>query len=229
MGLTRALEPQRLARALARINRARRSTSGAEAERVSQLAGALEDILAAREEDGGADRATRGASARSWEGAEAWRALEARLSAEEAPEAADALRDFLEPILVRLIEGLLDFPERRMAVYGSLRPGEENHGQVATLVGEWVDGLVRGDLYDRGWAAGAGYPGLVWRPDGREVAVRVLRSAALPAHWARLDAFEGPGYRRILVPVEIGAGVEVCNIWELSEPPADDADLTRRS
>jgi hypothetical protein len=36
---------------------------------------------------------------------------------------------------------------------------------------------------------------------GAAVAVQVLASARLPEGWARLDAFEGLDYRRILVPV----------------------------
>ena len=35
--------------------------------------------------------------------------------------------------------------------------------------------------------------------------VDVLVSDELPAHWPRLDAFEGPGYRRVVVDVTLDA------------------------
>jgi gamma-glutamylcyclotransferase (GGCT)/AIG2-like uncharacterized protein YtfP len=34
------------------------------------------------------------------------------------------------------------------------------------------------------------------------VPVDVLESPDLPAHWARLDAFEGEGYRRVIAEVQ---------------------------
>lgn len=151
--------------------------------------------------------------------------LEALLAEPDADGAAAALRGYLEPILERLIEALLDHPERRLAVYGSLLPGENNHHHVATLVGRWVEGTVEGTLCDHGWAARQGYPGFVPGGSGDRVAVKVLESRALPDAWERLDAFEGEGYRRILAPVEMtlgtGAGGEtvwrVCNIYELTD------------
>lgn len=95
-------------------------------------------------------------------------------------------------------------PEHRLAVYGSLAPGRENHGQLAGLRGEWSKGIVRGELLQAGWGANVGYPGLRLDPDGAEVPVQVFTSADLPDHWARLDTFEGADYRRAPVTVVHG-------------------------
>lgn len=151
--------------------------------------------------------------------------LEALLAEPGTETGAAALRGYLEPILERLIEALLDHPERRLAAYGSLLPGENNHHHVASLVGRWVEGTVEGTLHDRGWAARQGYPGFVPGTSGDRVAVKVFESLALPEAWDRLDAFEGKAYRRILAPIEMksgtGAGGEtvwrVCNIYELTD------------
>ena len=151
--------------------------------------------------------------------------LEALLDEPGAETGAAALRGYLEPILERLVEALLDHPERRLAVYGSLLPGENNHHRVAPLSGRWVDGTVEGTLHDRGWAARRGYPGFVPGSAGDRVAVKVLESPALPGAWDRLDAFEGETYRRILALVEMAPGTgagrgtmwRVCNIYELSD------------
>lgn len=103
----------------------------------------------------------------------------------------------------------------RLAVYGTLRRGASNHHVVAALAGTWHDGVVHGTLHPTGWGATYGYPGLQWEPSGAEVAVELLVSPELPAHWPRLDAFEGTGYLRILVSVRrAGEAVVVANLYE---------------
>ncbi len=89
----------------------------------------------------------------------------------------------------------------RLAVYGSLAPGESNHHHLADLPGKWTEGWVEGVLHERGWGAGFGFPGIELQSGASRVAVQVLESDDLPAHWARLDAFEGEEYRR--TPVEV--------------------------
>lgn len=109
-----------------------------------------------------------------------------------------------------------------LAVYGSLAPGRQNHHQLSALSGTWRTGLtVTGHLEDRGWGAGIGYPALVWSASGPPVAVQLFVSDELPAHWARLDAFEGDDYARIVVPVRDGDEVvALANLY--AARPADD-------
>ena len=108
----------------------------------------------------------------------------------------------------------------RLAVYGSLRPGEKNHGQLAGLKGEWRPGVVRGWLVECGWGAAAGYPGIRPDPQAPEVAVEVFASEDLADHWARLDAFEGDEYER--VPVSVAHGDEVVDAQIYALKPAPD-------
>ena len=71
---------------------------------------------------------------------------------------------------------------------------------------------------DGGWAAGLGYPAMKWDPEGEEIPVAVLRSLALPAHWDRLDQFEGPDYCRILVPVYREKEIHfIANVYALAK------------
>jgi gamma-glutamylcyclotransferase (GGCT)/AIG2-like uncharacterized protein YtfP len=86
---------------------------------------------------------------------------------------------------------------RRLAIYGSLAPGESNHHHIADLRGTWEDASVRGRKIDRGWGAKTGYPGLELSSGGDEVPVMLFLSDDLPAAWARLDAFEGRDYCRV--------------------------------
>ena len=104
--------------------------------------------------------------------------------------------------------------DRRLAVYGTLAPGRPNHHQLSDLSGRWMSGSVRGRLRTGGWGAELGYPGIDLDPDGPAVEVGVLESPDLPAHWARLDEFEGPGYRRtnatfVTAHCELSASIDV--------------------
>jgi gamma-glutamylcyclotransferase (GGCT)/AIG2-like uncharacterized protein YtfP len=102
-------------------------------------------------------------------------------------------------------------PETRLAVYGSLAPGEVNHHQLAGLQGSWRPGTVRGKRFESGWGATLGFPGLILDPTGPTVDVQLFESSDLPGHWARLDEFEGPGYRRVVTQVRTANGdVSAC-------------------
>ena len=115
-------------------------------------------------------------------------------------------------------DGIADGAEIRLATYGTLAPGRQNHNQLSDLAGRWLVGHVRGSLVEAGWGAKLGYPALVLDPDGAPIEVFVLESAALAHHWHRLDAFEGTGYRRIAVDVLTGEGVLPASIYVLAEP-----------
>jgi gamma-glutamylcyclotransferase (GGCT)/AIG2-like uncharacterized protein YtfP len=88
-------------------------------------------------------------------------------------------------------------PDQRLAAYGSLRPGEQHADVLAAVRGEWEPVTLRGDL---AWVDG--YPVLVPRADGPEVAAAVLTSPDLPDAWPIIDEFEGPAYRRVVVEFE---------------------------
>lgn len=96
--------------------------------------------------------------------------------------------------------------DHHLATYGSLRPGECNHHELAGLSGAWHPGCVNGRLTEKGWGADLGYPAIVLDRDGPEVPVMLFVSPDLPAHWARLDDFEGDGYRRVAVTVQTREG-----------------------
>lgn len=106
--------------------------------------------------------------------------------------------------------------DMRLAIYGSLAPGRVNHHQLADLRGAWREGTVRGRLIAEGWGAALGYPGLVLDPAGDAVGVFLLESPDLPDHWARLDAFEGDGYRRAVTRVDTANGEVEASIYVLA-------------
>jgi len=104
---------------------------------------------------------------------------------------------------------------KRLAIYGSLAPGESNHGLIANVPGEYSDGFVHGELHAMGWGATIGFPAMRWNPSAAVFPVKLFVSEQLPHHWERLDRFEGEEYCRILVPVYDDARViAVANIYE---------------
>jgi gamma-glutamylcyclotransferase (GGCT)/AIG2-like uncharacterized protein YtfP len=108
--------------------------------------------------------------------------------------------------------------EVRLAAYGSLAPGRPNHAQLSDPPGRWLVGHVRGTLVEGGWGATLGYPGLIVDPDGALIEVFVFESAEVRGHWVRLDAFEGPGYRRVVVDVSTAEGALPASIYVLADP-----------
>jgi gamma-glutamylcyclotransferase (GGCT)/AIG2-like uncharacterized protein YtfP len=105
--------------------------------------------------------------------------------------------------------------DTRLATYGTLSPGRANHHQLAGLTGWWRQGTVRGTLYESGWGASEGYPGLVLDPLGPVVEVELFESVDLRDHWPRLDAFEGAGYRRVVTQVRTADGAWDAWIYEV--------------
>lgn len=106
-------------------------------------------------------------------------------------------------------------PDIRLATYGTLAPGRPNEHKLAGLTGVWAHGTVRGRLVEAGWGAELGYPGLILDREGDEIAVYLFESQDLVSYWPQLDAFEGPGYRRVKVCVSTPEGELAAYIYEI--------------
>ncbi len=104
---------------------------------------------------------------------------------------------------------LLRAASRRLAVYGSLAPGREHREVLAGLPGVWCEGFVRGAVRRIASGPDRGYPALTRGAGAPEVEVLLFESDALRGAWERVDAFEGAGYRRELVPVRTANGATV--------------------
>ena len=126
-------------------------------------------------------------------------------------------RFITETELEKQVDQLLDFPSHRLAVYGSLAPGAENHWVLSELHGIWTKGTVTGHRDAAGWGQTLGFPALIWDPKGDEIAVDLLHSLELPKHWHRIDEFEGEDYQRILVSVQQASELLVANIYTLAD------------
>ena len=107
----------------------------------------------------------------------------------------------------------------RLFVYGTLAPGRPNAHVLAHVPGQWQPATVSGTLRRERWGAAVGYPGIVLYACGGEVDGFLFTSGHLPAHWARLDAFEGEGYERVMVEAKLADGTIVdAHVYALREP-----------
>ena len=117
-------------------------------------------------------------------------------------------------------------PERALAVYGTLAPGESNHHVVAAIDGRWIEAAIRGRRFTARWRDTPGYPAFEPDPVGPIVPAKILVADELAEHWGRLDAFEGPGYRRIEIDVFDPAGNDHLGrafVYETLAPARDPA------
>ncbi len=112
-------------------------------------------------------------------------------------------------VIEDFFESLFDHPSHRIAVYGTLAPGKPNASVIADIKGEWKQGTVVGNVHKQD-----GLHAFRWTDNGNTVGVQVLVTSDLKAHLERLDQFEGPRYRRILVPVSLSGRISVCSIYE---------------
>lgn len=75
--------------------------------------------------------------------------------------------------------------------------------------GDWVPAKDRGDLYQDGWGAALGYPGILLNPHGKEINGLLFRPEDLVHNWSRLDEFEDSDYVRTKTKATLDTGEQV--------------------
>lgn len=97
----------------------------------------------------------------------------------------------------------------KLFVYGTLGPGRPNEYIMSEIGGTWEEATVRGKLYEEGWGAELGYPGIYLDENGDIVDGFVFCSENLNNNWSKLDEFEGEAYERVIAHVQIKNGAIV--------------------
>ncbi len=93
--------------------------------------------------------------------------------------------------------------KEKLFVYGTLGPGRPNEHILKDIGGSFEKASVKGILYDEGWGAEMGYPGIKLDLRGVKIEGFLFSSYKINEHWSELDKFEGNAYKRILTTVEI--------------------------
>lgn len=85
----------------------------------------------------------------------------------------------------------------KLFVYGTLGPNQPNEGVLKKIGGDWENGFVKGKLYNEGWGANLGCPGIRLEKNGEEIKGHIFISNRLREYWKQLDDFEGKAYQRV--------------------------------
>ena len=112
------------------------------------------------------------------------------------------------PVQSLLLNLLLDRPDERLVIYGTLAPGQPNHNVIEDLRGVYGDCSVHGRIKEVD-----GLPYFTWAPSAAARRAVLFSSRQLPDAWVDLDLFEGDGYKRRLIPATVGDQVAVASIY----------------
>ena len=85
----------------------------------------------------------------------------------------------------------------KLFVYGTLGPGQPNEHILKKIGGTWESGFVIGKLYEEGWGAEMGYPGIRLDEKEEKVNGHIFSSNQLEEYWSELDSFEGEAYQKV--------------------------------
>jgi gamma-glutamylcyclotransferase (GGCT)/AIG2-like uncharacterized protein YtfP len=106
------------------------------------------------------------------------------------------------PAVLQLFETVLKNPRRRLASYGSLRPGEVNEAVLQQSGGSWMPGSVRGRVVERNGLKVLEHP-----REEVSTPVDVFETSEDTLEWSMLDRFEGTSrYQRVWVVVQLELG-----------------------
>ena len=126
----------------------------------------------------------------------------------EKAERDKAVSNVVVPVQLLLVNLLLDRPDERLVIYGTLAPGKPNHNVIEDLSGVYCDCSVHGRISEVD-----GLPYFTWAPSEARLAAQLFSSRQLPDKWDDLDRFEGDGYKRRLIPATVGDGLTVASIY----------------
>ena len=126
----------------------------------------------------------------------------------EKAERDKAVSSVVIPVQLLLVNLLLDRPDERLVIYGTLAPGKPNHNVIEDLSGDYRDCSVHGRISEVD-----GLPYFTWAPSEASLGAQLFSSRQLPDKWDDLDRFEGDGYKRRLIPAAVDDGLTVASIY----------------
>ena len=126
----------------------------------------------------------------------------------EKAERGRPVSEVVIPVQLLLVNLLLDRPDERLVIYGTLAPGRANHNVIEDLSGRYLDCAVHGRVSEVD-----GLPYFTWAPAADALGALLFCSKQLPGKWDDLDRFEGAGYKRRLIPATTDSGLTVASVY----------------
>lgn len=126
----------------------------------------------------------------------------------ERTERAETVSAVVIPVQLLLVNLLLDKPDERLVIYGTLAPGKPNHYVIEDLRGDYCDCSVHGRISEAD-----GLPYFTWAPSADSLDAQLFSCRQLPEMWNELDRFEGEGYKRRLIPATTDDGLTIASIY----------------
>lgn len=112
------------------------------------------------------------------------------------------------PLQLLLINLLLDLPDQKLIIYGTLAPDMPNHYIISDLSGNWEKCLINGYIDDV-----HGLPIFHWDISSPLIETQLFVSTDLPKQWSLIDNFEGSSYKRRLITAKTNTGISVAYIY----------------
>jgi gamma-glutamylcyclotransferase (GGCT)/AIG2-like uncharacterized protein YtfP len=117
------------------------------------------------------------------------------------------------PVLMDMLDFVLDHPSHKFVAYGTLRPGQPGHAIVKDVDGAWSSVTLCGVVHEKD-----GLPAFSYSGHADSVAAEILVSKDLPGHWRRLDEFEGARYERHLGLYHGDGALGIGNVYVWQDP-----------
>jgi gamma-glutamylcyclotransferase (GGCT)/AIG2-like uncharacterized protein YtfP len=117
------------------------------------------------------------------------------------------------PVLMDMIDFVLDHPSHKFVAYGTLRQGQPGYAVLKDVDGSWSSVTLHGVVHEKDGLRAFSYSG---HADG--VAAELLVSKDLPDQWRRLDEFEDARYERHLGLYRDDGALGIGNVYVWQDP-----------
>ena len=121
----------------------------------------------------------------------------------------NAVCKLVNNILLKILNILLGYPDKKVAVYGTLKKNGVNHSIIEKYNISPEMGHVKGYIEIK-----ENLPYFIWDLDGEKIEVEMYHSLS-EENFAELDKFESL-YVRILIPVYINKNIVISNIYSVN-------------
>jgi gamma-glutamylcyclotransferase (GGCT)/AIG2-like uncharacterized protein YtfP len=122
----------------------------------------------------------------------------------------ESICKLIHPILLQIIDILLEEPSKKLLIYGTLKSGQPNSQLLDELRSENLNASIWGFVEEE-----ENLPFFTFTISSltNKISVELIINNSLPKHFDKLDRFEGEKYVRLLIPYEYNGAILIGNIY----------------